>query len=835
MPHKSDIVLSLTKNNYNYVIITAMNETIIYSNNLNPSEFLRSLARSGKPCFNIRILNTMGLCDEINERTGNISSQSFLSGEEFTFKVMDIILSSPFKDKFVSYQDISHLANSLKNVRLLLDNDTDFKNKVKDYTNNDNIKIIQYVLDKLDSQQLDYVSYLRSTIKNITGLKLNVIYFKEEHISYLEKELLNKLNAKEISILEYLQAPKSNSEIELLTYYGEEAEVEGTLTKIYQDKLNLDETLLVLTKKDKYLNYLYQFSKKNDIPMTFSTGVNVTLSNPYKLYKTLNDLMLVHQFDVNGYRKLFKIEAFDLKNEYLPEILGRMKISFDKDKNKEKLDNLLNNKHCDFLLVELLGIRDKNNKNLLNETKEALINIINDLSSGMAEFIKRHTVIKDNDIDVPSLEVVTSTLIKSEAIKDEKIRLSYLENLDNKYVNVSGSKPGHLHIVTLNEARSYLRKNAFILGLSASNFPGKRREDYLISDEELLAINKDAITSRKRIELKNQLFDDVISYIAPKLCLSYSYYDLVDVKEVNPSSKLYSFLTKKDKDFLTQLKNKNDFFKGEIKSNRLLGRAYLDNKRINPLDPVQLPVTNDSLVGFKKFSPSDIEVFLNCPRRFYASRILKIDQVNDYDRYSVFEANHFGTLLHKLMEDYKLSDQEFDEKIDELFNAYLALNYPLVEIEDDHKEFIKAAHHGRKFLSSFDEIVNFEQWVNGSYDKLNLLGRYDCLAKKDNELVLIDFKTDREVNRDEDDDESIAQMLLYLYMMNKADKNIKKGTYFYLRNGSKTNVRYLASKEAIIEGFLFRFKTALETRTFNVEKERNCSFCPIRDVCDKRK
>lgn len=812
-----------------------MKETIVYSNNLNPSEFLRSLARSGKPCFNIRVLNTMGICDEINERTGNITNQSFLSSEEFTFKVMNIILSSPYKDKFVSYQDISHLANSLKSIRLLLDNDSDFKDKVKDYGNNDNIKIIQYVLDKLDGQQLDYVSYLRSTIKNINDLKLNVIYFKEEHISYLEKELLKKLNAEEISILEYLQVPKSNSEPEILTYYGEEAEVEGTLTRIYQDKFNLDETLIVLTKKDKYLNYLYQFSKKNNIPMTFSTGVSVTLSNPYKLYKTLKDLMVVHQFDVNGYRKLFKIEAFDLRNEYLPEILGRMKISFDKDRNKEKLDNLLNNKHCDFLLVDLLGIRDKNNKNLLNETKEALINIINDLSSGMAEFIKRHAVIKDTDIDAPSLEVVTSALSKSETIKDEKIRLTYLDGLDNKYVYTSSSKPGHLHIVTLNEARSYLRKNAFILGLSASNFPGKRREDYLISDEELLAINKDAITSRKRIELKNQLFDDVISYIAPKLCLSYSYYDLVDVKEVNPSSKLYAYLSKKDKDFLTELKNKSNFFKGEIKSNRLLGRFYLDNKRIKPLDPVKLPISNDSLIGFKKFSPSDIEVFLNCPRRFYASRILKIDQVNDYDRYSVFEANHFGTLLHKLMEDYKLDDKEFDEKIDELFNAYLTLNYPLVEIEDDHKEFIKSANNGRKFLQSFDEIVNFEQWVSGNYDTLNLLGRYDCLAKKDNELVLIDFKTDREVNRDEDDNISVAQMLLYLYILNKVGKSIKKGTYFYLRNGSKTNVRYLGIKENAVEGFLSEFKTALETRTFNVPKERNCRFCPIYDVCDKRK
>ena len=55
--------------------------------------------------------------------------------------------------------------------------------------------------------------------------------------------------------------------------------------------------------------------------------------------------------------------------------------------------------------------------------------------------------------------------------------------IDNTFVCKTLSNSGKLHVTTIDKAIGYHKKYVFILGLSASNYPGKPQEDYLVSDD----------------------------------------------------------------------------------------------------------------------------------------------------------------------------------------------------------------------------------------------------------------------------------------------------------------------------------------------------------------
>ena len=109
-----------------------------------------------------------------------------------------------------------------------------------------------------------------------------------------------------------------------------------------------------------------------------------------------------------------------------------------------------------------------------------------------------------------------------------------LNNNVHQHISTSGA----IHIASLNQAFSSLRRHVFILGLDAS-FPGQPTENFLIYDEEYKAMKAYRYISKSLIKEKENLMNLLISS-SEQAYLSYHYFDNVDLKNKNQSSVITS-------------------------------------------------------------------------------------------------------------------------------------------------------------------------------------------------------------------------------------------------------------------------------------------------------
>lgn len=815
-----------------------MQNKIIFSALLNQNEYIRSLAKLGISSFNVRVFNLVGFCDEINARLARVKKNDYKNDEEAAFYLLNA-----FKDdkRFKSYEDIRHVVHSIKEARSLSINDEELINKLKLNQQEPGVKIVLDVL--LNHRYRDLMSYASETLASIKEpLFETVTIFADEYISSLAMALISKASKNVIKEkLEHHYEVKDISPC-----YGEENEIDAVLSQIKSniETYKLDENLIVLMDENRYLYHLYRFMVHYKLPISFGNGVPINITNPYKLYRVLDDLEFVYQFDVDGYRALFKAESFkynDKDNVYLPEILGYLKINFDAKSNKEKLHKLINNAYIEFLLKDILNIK----KIPIDEVIKKLTDFVDEMSLGLHAFIKRHAYVAHNDnISETALQLIADTLIKADAIKNDDMRLSYLSSINKLTVGVTNSRPGYIHVVPFNKAHGIQRKNTYVLGLSSDIFPGDSKENYLLPDAVLKTINDKALTSNKKMRLQLDNFDVLLGELNKyhsNIYLSYSFFNLIDVKEANPTSKIYDLLAQqnsfanKNLTYLKEKKNDATYFSGTFNAINKLGQAFLKNNdailchNFTAPDTYQTSLYQD---GVSSFSPSNIENYHKCPKMFFVQHLLDVNTDSDYDAYRVIPANHFGTLIHYLFEKYHHLPtlSAFQKVTNDLFDAYLSLNITTTPTAIDRYEFINAATIGYKYLKQFNTI-QVEDWINFDNGIVAIRGRYDALAKTNvaTSFLLIDYKTGRNVDRKSDDANTLLQIMLYIYMLKSKGYDVNSGVYLYVRSGHQVRVDY---DETFVLTTLKKLRAALDKRDFvATPSNKVCDNCPIKDFC----
>ncbi len=262
----------------------------------------------------------------------------------------------------------------------------------------------------------------------------------------------------------------------------------------------------------------------------------------------------------------------------------------------------------------------------------------------------------------------------------------------------SSPKPGCVNVVPLRQAALSGRSNLFVLGLNEDSYPKRARVDPLLLDRERHSLTTALPTSASRSAEAAQQLNNVISRMqgtpGASLTLSYSTCDLSDDRVLYPSvihlnaastSSSFRFQQELHSDgarpvaFLhTDSALQIDSFERELTSlllnpssdarqalleadhwhasSRRLAQAAIESSQFTAFDGL-VPLAGQKQIeqianGY--ISPSRLETFGSCPRKFFFQQVLKVEPPDslETDPDQWLSALGAGNLLHDVFETF---------------------------------------------------------------------------------------------------------------------------------------------------------------------------------------
>ena len=831
-----------------------MNETIIFAPSCRGTELIRTLARFGKNTLGVRVEGATGLSRIALMRSGISVQETFLPRREEP-SVYNAFLNQIPYFAAASYADCEQLASAIFSIRSLIPEqeeetvrDTlsggEFQNKnlalAEAYT--------QYQKSLQDNQFIDTIGLIRKTIAEANPLTADFLILKEYPLSPLEKSLLQKLsggNYQEIRLIDLFEKQESAiSEIVMTDAYGASNEVEDILGYIYQNNLPLDQCVIAVADSSSYAQLIYDESLQYNIPVSFGNGIPIINSNPAELLKLYNEWDTKGFHGVNALEKLLTSEALDRQTLGLTgihkicKVAGQLRISSNGKENEKR--------------IQAYRGTITNDEDL--ETLNQVTHLAEELAKGCRYFISTYSMIREGfagRVDRSAIGVITNTLDAYTKFSENDISL-IIPDLLAKTVCSEISHEGELYVSSISNALASLRPHLFVAGLSASIFPGSPKENYLLLDSDYLLFGNETEvpTSANRIrDKKEKLLEllQVASALGVNIRMSYAGYQLAEHKEDNPSSVLFEIYQAAHPDASIETFRKSlrhtGFFDHVLSGVSKIGQAYNRNI-IGEADaaPEQEEIQMADLE--KAWSPSALEIFFSCPRRFYLTRILKIQEPEDDDPFTVINADQLGTLAHTQMDhlaEKHVSKKEFLKRAENDFDDFLKSRPPLhpEAVTREKQAFLKMMENAYDGDPGNEVLSAEDKWTVEHESGVKLFGYPDRIEKVDDEHCMIaDYKTKRKIDHVEDDVDTCLQVLLYAYMAEKQGIPVTSCEYRYIRRNDSVTCQYNdAIKEALARKLEY-FKQCLETSNYpcNPGKEdENCKYCKCAGICGKER
>ena len=822
-----------------------MLENFIIANGLNETELSRSLAKFWINTIGLRVVTSYDFAKIALERSGNILSKKIINDE-----IAASVIYSFIKDidyfKNASYVDAQNICKTFSQLRQLntnpkelesiseVLNKSDFKKK-----NQALLQALSKYLQILNSNGLtDNDSLLHKAISLAKPIGAKVIILKEYPLSPLETKMINALSCnsyqkKSISELFNLKNQSSKNP-QITKSYGAINEVQDILGDIYSKNKNLDTCIIACENTKCYSQLLYGMSQLYDIPITYGCGLPITNSNPAKL------LIRYINWDKKGYHgvdALFDLLSCDALNfEKLCTDLGF----------ETRLDINSLRKFCEYAgylkISTDAAYNDVVFKNLVKDSNwlGASKNLAKILELGITNFIENYCYIR------PSLNVFDKTAMKK--IKDsistfvfynpaadisEIVNCILQKNICNEI-----SSEGHLHITNLDGLNSTLRTNVYFCGMSANEFPGKQKENYLLLDSEI-ELFEDGVTSSKKILDKIDSFWDTYNFVngcMSNIKISYDSYNLAELKEQNASSVIYDLLDNANKEC-----REVGFFNLNFSPSSEVCKKYINGFSYSPISNDEISLIDENLLD-RSWSATAIENYFNCPRKFYFSNVLKLPEIKEHDVFEVLDPASFGSLAHKMMEllgnDKSISKDNFVEICTQAFENEL-LQRPPILLEKKKallKEFVEMMKRSYDVdVANNNKILFKEEDVEALHAAtgLKIHGFPDRIESSDIGDIVVDFKTMRSTNRKSNNVEECLQVMIYAWLMeeNGLSNNIIKGEYRYLRWGKSVSCVYNEDTKEQLFGLFEEFADGLKDKNF-CANQNNCKYCCYEKICN---
>lgn len=915
---------------------------IIFSNSIDKNEALKTWSLFGLASFNTRILGTFDIC-KYTLNLNNIKLNSELIDSSKQNLIYYSILSKIDTDyfKYTNYTDIIKIANSIDKIRkFYTSNNKDtihsfwnnFINKSQFKKKNTAIYKLykQYTDYKLQNNLIDEIDLIKFTLnlKNVKYPNKQLCIFIKENLTPLDLRVLSKFDTVDTDFKFYKYINNSNSNNKdsvfvdtFVKSYGACNEVEWIINKIYQENLPLDQTQIVIADNIEYSQLFYNLCINKNIPANFKCGVGLSNSNAFNVLSNLNtwnkdgfngsdylkQLIINPSFDTNKLLEDIKFNQikceynesntfsnpnYDISIDNVLEMCGNLKLSFDKQANDRKLKTY---EHSNYKFPT--WGRNSNQSSLKNTALyECAKNLANIIEKGLVYIVDQYTNTQTNNTTVKDFELASKKQIINELTNFLNIYsyhdLPYLiDLLSTKLCKFSNTEDGQLLICNIEQFNSMYRKYIFICGMSADNFPGNFKEDFLILDNDYCTIEKYNLkgketdvkiyypTSTNVIKDKLDKLKENIS-ISNKLgCnvyVSWPYFNLTTLRYSNPSSFLYMLKKNNHTSFYdliasNQIENAG-FFNSSINKYTKICRKYIDGYVFQPHERHNC---NNAEVDMKKskFSPTELEKFLHCEKRFFYDVLLGLNCQENDDPNIGIQAITLGSILHDCYK--KLSATNKNSKY--ILNKDEFISYGINKFEDYFKYRPPISKHNyKKILSELNfwlsqiydqdkkiahKTILYEKYISKKISNFIEIGGYPdrIEVNENNNVVIVDLKTgssnkhfEKFKNKYPDGEKYNAiQGLLYAYIyeQNKNLKNINSCSVEFryprlFNKKAKTPdvIRHKYNKD-FCEGLLdklnrslkeFEFNNLIESNVHSSLEESYCKYCPYLRLCNTR-
>lgn len=845
-----------------------MREKIILASGINGDELLRSLASNGVNCFNVRIMNAVGLARYALMKAGVSITAPFVSQREETTIVSKAIKESSYFSN-ATYADIVDLTNAIRAMRGFVDSE-DEGNMLSEilpkgiFTDKNNAILSAYNKYTELLEGIDSIGFIRMAMNSCEPFEAEFVIIKELPLKPLEMKLLNKLSNGKYTEISLADLYNTNTDgVKISSYkncYGAPNEIEDVLTEIYSVK-QLDKCLIAAAEVRTYSQILFDLVVRMNLPITFGCGIAITNANPARLLRLYNSWMTTGLFSAASLDAMISSDAFDRKafiGEFeWPEgwthkdvftLLGQLKLSNNVKDNMSKIDNY----------ISTLSTEE------VNEAIEAEIKrLAIELALPCEEFVSKYSKIRPhgddyahellNHLDSVAASIIYNSLAIVRFAGIDQQAEDVISDILSTMVCCQRSEPGKIHLADISAAVSSIRENIYVVGLSANNYPGTPKENYLLLDEDLKLFgnNMERYTSNgKIIAKKDRLLDfaKLAAALGCELHISYAGFNVSELKNQNASSMVFDLYKLENGDSVSIKEmeehiTKVEYFAPRLDATREIGKAYNEGVLIEGDEKEASSILAKLTTDGKSFSPSALSDFFECRRKYMYKRILDLPEDDEDKPFEVISAIDQGLIAHNLMEKIANSSITRDEFLtisEEAFENYLKSHSALIPssvagAKEQFMDMMGAAYdedpHRKVVLKEEDIECKHEVGISihGFPDRVEQIG--------DSEYIIVDFKTGRRVKHVQDDIYSCLQVVIYAYLMEYMGYHITRGEFRYLRLGQTVTCQYDANMKLALNDMLVEFMEAVKHNDYPCttadDKGEPCKYCSYARLCNR--
>ncbi len=861
-----------------------MRNCLILAAALKGNELLKNLALHGVNCINTRVVSGPELARIALMRSGKTVAETFIDSRDEVAVVAEVVKDVSYF-KTTSYSDVRNLASAIRRMRCLVAfgdeasvlKETLLSEDVFIEKNEALLTVYDRYMQRLQELNgIDSVMLIRKAMAECNAFDAEFYFLDEFPCNPLEQALLAKVSGgknKCISIKSLYQA--TNKPLSITTFkncYGASNEVETILADIYSGK-KVDECTVAVTEPGTYSQLFFDYALIHNIPMTFGCGVPIINSNPAKLLALYSE-WIDDFFSSDSLKQMLFSKAFNRSKllGMLPEqdedfrwssfylYLGDIGFTNDRAINLKKIADFAEAAAADGKYIVEGGSQEYTEYKQKLSCIPLLEVMAEELALPREVFIKEYAVIRSDDSKISTRMLTALDVAASSVIYDELVYISEsgtaqtdadaITNILQTSVMSQQSEPGFLHVTGIERAFSSIRKNLYIAGLSASKFPGSPREDYLLLDSDLELFGEPAsyLKSKERIKQKSDnaiYLAELASDLGSNITVSFSGMNTADLKKDNASSLIYELFSKTNGtsatyEDLEKAITKVGYFEPDIAASRMVGNAYVNGGLIKSATKKENSYYKWNIED-ESYSPTALETFFNCPRRFMLRYILKIPEPNVQNPYEVMDARTTGVLAHSLMEQLAESDMSLEEFLKlsgEFFDRYIAQHPPLLtekipNVKAEFLDMMQTAFNGdphRNVVLAEEDIEckhSTDVTIHGFPDRVELLEDGTCL--------IVDFKTGRKVKHIENDFMTCFQVIVYAYLMESMGYKVSGAEFRYIRLGQTVKCKYDKEMKKKLSEALTQFKKTMESGEFLCcnSLDDTCSYCQYLWVCNK--
>lgn len=672
--------------------------------------------------------------------------------------------------------------------------------------------------------------------------------YPNEELSKQEIRLIEKLDFHQ---LKEMKEARKGDQVTSLMSYGFANGVDHMLQGVVNKELAADELCIVYTDSSQ-LPTIQQAIERSGLPATYAEGIPLVHTETYAFFNTLIEYILSGR-QLNVFKKLvdegqINIEAVD-NVRYLFNILmetdgmtfGARFSSLAKHTLAEAIEKgmpapLVDNEAAIRQLIDAMEKLEVNIEQLLAGDLKEAVEILLEMSDSL---YRRNS--QTSNIEYKMMKSAFESF--SEYPLDLDLQ-AVLGMMKGQNIHQSTEKPGHIHIISVDNLGLIYRKHYAWFGLATDEFKVKtNRRSPFISENKLIENN--LLTDVDYFKVLENRLERLVKQSNASHTLYFNYFNTKDIREKNPIALWSEFADEKQ---------------------GIIGYPINDvqeENTYNLLERLSEPSLSKEEFNLEEytFSPSSAVELKGCSRKFMYERMMKVrlPRYSEFSHQYWLPGNILGNLYHDLLESYEQKSQKEvvgEDLIEAIFNEYTA-RYPAyyekhVADEKQRAKKILTRHIAKKeagwemlFVekehdiqiafredeySPDDSLKNIEEHI---FTFKGIMDRID-FHEANKQYLITDYKTNRTNDADP------LQLIVYEKMLREkyeeATNIASQFDYIFQEKTSKLSEIEDDKRLENVTSFLTAFKD-FSHNWDNVkfdESKSPCTFCEFQSICKIR-